>query len=104
MGRCEPPFESAGDHLAPHGRSHGFLVQEGPHGGDLVNLEVGPDGRVQQELRAPALKTADLLDADGSAFLVHEKADDYSSPPSGASGARIACAAVGGAVVAAPER
>jgi Cu-Zn family superoxide dismutase len=93
-GLCESSFESAGEHLAPGGRSHGFLAAGGPHAGDLVNLEVGSDGRVQQELRAPDLSLAEVLDADGAAFIVHERADDYSTQPSGGAGGRIACAIV----------
>lgn len=95
VGRCEPPFTSAGEHLAPQGRSHGFLAPEGPHSGDLVNLDVGSDGRVERDLLAPELKLADLMDADGAAFIVHQDADDYTSQPSGNAGDRIACAAVG---------
>jgi Cu-Zn family superoxide dismutase len=37
---------------------------------------------------------APLLDADGSALVVHAGADDYESQPSGASGDRIACAEI----------
>jgi Cu-Zn family superoxide dismutase len=94
VGRCEPPFTSAGDHYAPRGTSHGFLASGGPHAGDLVNIEVGGDGRFEQDLLAPELKLADLQDADGAAFIVHEKADDYASQPSGDAGGRIACAVV----------
>jgi Cu-Zn family superoxide dismutase len=35
-----------------------------------------------------------LLDGDGAALVIHAKADDYESQPSGASGDRIACAAI----------
>jgi Cu-Zn family superoxide dismutase len=94
VGRCEPPFESAGDHLSPAARSHGFLTSGGPHAGDLVNLEVPADGSLKQTLRAPDLGLRDLQDADGAAFIVHQDADDYASQPSGNAGKRIACAAV----------
>ena len=33
-------------------------------------------------------------DADGTALVVHAKADDYKTDPSGDSGDRIACAVV----------
>jgi Cu-Zn family superoxide dismutase len=32
-----------------------------------------------------------LLDADGGAIVIHEKADDYKTDPSGNSGKRIIC-------------
>jgi len=37
---------------------------------------------------------APLLDADGAALVVHEKADDYKSDPAGNSGKRLACGAI----------
>jgi Cu-Zn family superoxide dismutase len=104
VGRCEPPFESAGSHLAPQGHDHGFLATGGPHGGDLVNLEVGDDGRIRQTLRAPDLSMADLRDQDGAAFVLHESADDYTTQPSGASGKRIGCARIGPAQKSAQQR
>lgn len=94
VGLCEPPFDSAGDHLAGERSHHGFLAPGGPHAGDLVNLHVGADGRVEQELLAPDLRLADLLDADGAAFIVHERADDFTTQPSGGAGGRIACGAI----------
>lgn len=96
IGICEPPFVSAGDHLALRGGAHGFLDPKGPHEGDLVNLQVGPQGSVDQELLAPGLRIADLLDSDGAAFVVHAKPDDHTSQPSGDSGDRIACGVVHG--------
>ena len=33
-----------------------------------------------------------LLDADGSALLIHENPDDYKTQPIGGSGGRVACA------------
>jgi Cu-Zn family superoxide dismutase len=32
-----------------------------------------------------------LLDADGAAIIIHEKADDYLTDPSGNSGKRLIC-------------
>src|SRR5581483_2925312 len=44
-GACEPPgFASAGPHYNPEGRKHGTRNPEGPHAGDLPNLEVASDG------------------------------------------------------------
>jgi superoxide dismutase, Cu-Zn family len=94
-GKCEAPsFESAGDHYEPEKHPHGLLHKEGPHAGDLPNIYVPADGKVVQEIHTERLSLrgeANILDADGSAFIIHEKADDYLSQPSGAAGDRIAC-------------
>lgn len=96
VGRCEGDFESAGPHFAPKQNAHGFLAERGPHAGDLPNLFVPASGALVVDLTAPGLSLADgsLNDADGAALVIHEKADDYRTDPSGASGARIACGVI----------
>jgi Cu-Zn family superoxide dismutase len=98
-GRCDPPsFESAGGHFNPTGARHGFLSAGGPHAGDLPNVHVPESGRIEVELLAADASLADnepaLLDADGAAVLVHERADDHRSEPAGDAGSRIACGVV----------
>jgi superoxide dismutase, Cu-Zn family len=98
VGRCEPPFETAGAHFAPHGRQHGLLNEQGPHAGDMPNIVATADGRATFEVHS-ALVTigtgpGGLLDADGTSIVVHANADDHRTDPSGASGDRIACAVV----------
>ena len=64
----------------------------GKHEGDLPNLVVAQDGKVQFEFFAnEGLTVQSLLDADGSAVVVHAKADDYKTDPTGDAGGRIAC-------------
>jgi Cu-Zn family superoxide dismutase len=94
VGKCEPPFESAGAHANPGGKAHGFLQNAGPHAGDLPNIYVEQTGNARIELIAPQLAlsgSSGLLDDNGSALIVHEKPDDYRTDPAGASGGRIAC-------------
>lgn len=94
-GRCDPPgFDSAGPHWNPTGKQHGAQNPAGPHAGDLGNLNVSADGvvNVAGTTRGGTLRA--LLDADGAALVVHEKADDYRTDPSGNSGARIACGVI----------
>jgi Cu-Zn family superoxide dismutase len=100
-GLCEPPpFESAGGHFAPAGRQHGFHDPDGPHAGDLRNLLVSEDGSTLVDAADSLVTLRDgvnaLLDADGSALVVHADPDDYRTQPSGDSGARIACGVVEG--------
>ena len=99
-GECTAPgFESAGAHFNPSGKQHGFENPKGFHLGDLPNIEVDADGKVKAMLTTkeftlkPNLENS-LLDKDGSALVIHSKADDYKTDPSGNSGDRIACAAI----------
>ncbi|MEA3082201.1 MAG: superoxide dismutase, Cu-Zn family [Sphingomonadales bacterium] len=95
IGRCDPPdFASAGTHWNPTGRQHGLNNPQGPHAGDLPNVEVAANGVLNQTVVLPNATMAQLLDADGSAILIHAGADDYVSQPSGNSGPKIACAVI----------
>lgn len=99
-GRCNPAsgFESAGGHYAPGGHKHGYLVEGGPHAGDMPNQFVGQDGRLHLQVFNPNVTLspgpATLFDDDGSAIVVHANPDDYRSQPSGDAGGRIACAVI----------
>ena len=97
IGRCEgPDFQTAGSHWNPTGAAHGRDNPGGAHLGDLPNVTVGADGSgaIEFTVKGAMLTTGinPLLDADGAALVVHAKADDYRTDPSGNSGARVACA------------
>ena len=95
VGRCDgPKFESAGPHWNPAVRKHGLSNPAGPHGGDLPNVTVAANGVLSTIVTVTgASLTADsLADADGAALVIHAKADDNLTDPSGSSGDRIACA------------
>jgi superoxide dismutase, Cu-Zn family len=102
VGRCDPPdFASAGAHWNAAGRHHGFNNPQGPHAGDLPNVEVAANGVLGQAVTLPGAALTGtpgvsgvLLDADGAALVIHAGADDYATDPSGNSGARIACAVI----------
>ncbi len=98
-GKCEPPFKSAGGHLNPGGRKHGIKNMAGKHEGDLPNVTVAADGKatVQVLVGAASLRKEaknSLFDADGSALVLHEGADDHMSDPAGNAGGRIACGVI----------
>ena len=96
IGRCDPPdFASAGTHWNPNGRQHGLNNPNGPHAGDLPNVEVAANGVLSQTVVLPNATMAQLLDADGSSIMIHANADDYVSQPAGNSGPKIACAIIG---------
>src|SRR4051812_26997373 len=44
VGKCEPPFTSAGSHFNPGGKKHGMMAAEGQHAGDMPNLVVPKSG------------------------------------------------------------
>lgn len=94
-GKCEPPFKTAGGHFNPGKKDHGALLASGAHAGDLPNVYAASDGTLKFNLLSPALTLApgpnSVFDADGSSIVLHAKADDYRSQPSGDSGDRIAC-------------
>ena len=96
-GVCEgPKFESAGAHWNPGMKQHGRDNPAGAHLGDLANLDVAAAGTASVSIPIDGAKMASgatmLADADGTALVIHAKADDYKTDPSGASGDRIACA------------
>jgi Cu-Zn family superoxide dismutase len=45
VNNCELPFESAGAHFNPTGKKRGRDNPQGPHAGDMPNLEITPMGR-----------------------------------------------------------
>lgn len=67
------------------------------HAGDLGNINVDETGRVSVSVTTTSVTFAvgaenSLADADGSALVIHENADDLATDPTGESGGRIACA------------
>lgn len=100
VGKCEvPDFASAGGHFNPTDASHGLEHEEGPHAGDLPNLEVGEDGIVDAEFLAEnvTLKSGEensFLQEGGTALVIHVEADDGTTQPSGDSGDRIVCGVI----------
>lgn len=98
-GECTPPdFTSAGGHFNPTNAQHGLDNPQGPHAGDMPNVDIGADGTVQFSVDNERITLSDgpnsILDADGSAVMIHASADDNVTDPSGDAGARIACGVV----------
>jgi Cu-Zn family superoxide dismutase len=88
------PFRSAGSHLNPDAKQHGFLNDAGPHAGDLPNIIIPETGEVTVDLFVPGLDPSTLMDADGAAFILHAGADDYTTDTTGGAGGRIACGVI----------
>jgi superoxide dismutase, Cu-Zn family len=99
VGKCEgPDFASAGPHLNPYTKKHGKDNPEGPHAGDLLNIEVKADGRAKATLHDTMVTLGDgpnsLFHDGGTAIVIHAKEDDYKTDPAGNSGPRIACGVI----------
>lgn len=101
-GMCEgPDFETAGGHFNPADAMHGMDNPDGPHAGDLPNIEASSDGTASQEFTAENVTLAigeenSLLKEGGTALVIHAAEDDQTTDPSGDSGDRIACGVVTG--------
>lgn len=99
-GKCEKPdFKSAGAHLNPGHKQHGFNNPKGFHAGDLPNIQVKEDGTVVADIVSNQVTLEkgapnSLLKPGGTALVIHEKADDYVTDPAGNSGDRIACGVI----------
>lgn len=98
---CEAPdFKTAGGHFNPDSKQHGFQNPMGHHAGDTPgNVMVGEDhtGSATWTLTAVTLQPGaanSLLSKGGTSIIVHEKADDMKTDPSGGSGNRIACGVI----------
>lgn len=99
-GACEAPdFDSAGDHYNPTDANHGFDDPDGPHAGDLENIEVSEDGTISTEVTADMVTLEvdaenTLFTDDGTSLVIHSDADDYESQPSGDAGDPVACGVI----------
>lgn len=112
IGACEPDstdpedpaesgdFLSAGAHLNPDDTDHP------DHAGDLPSLLVMDNGEATLAATTDRFTIDDLLDEDGTAFMVHSEADNFAHIPdrydepdqdtldTGDAGDRLACAVI----------
>src|SRR5690625_106892 len=101
-GVCEEPdFETAGGHFNPEDREHGFDNPEGPHAGDLPNIEVDEDGKVKDDIVTELVtlqkgQENSIIREGGTSLMIHADPDDYVSQPAGDAGDRVACGVIGG--------
>ena len=96
-GDCSAPDgTSAGGHWNPTGVAHGKWGVGEFHLGDIGNITVGEDGTGSIELTTDLweIGTGSNVDVVGKGMIVHADADDFTSQPSGAAGARIGCGVI----------
>jgi Cu-Zn family superoxide dismutase len=92
-----PDFTTAGGHFNPDGKQHGNLNPMGHHNGDLgQNLTVGVEHTANVTITVDYLTMGtgapnDITANGGTSIMVHAKADDMKTDPTGNAGNRIAC-------------
>ena len=99
VAKCEgPTFETAGAHFNPTSKKHGLKNPEGAHAGDMNNFMVKRNGTANATVTSNRVTLGDgntsLYTGTGTSLVVHAKADDQKTDPSGNSGDRIACGVI----------
>jgi Cu-Zn family superoxide dismutase len=98
VAKCEPPYKSAGEHFNPTKKKHGALNPDGPHAGDLANITVAPNGTANTTITNKNVTMGSepnsIFAGGGTAIIIHERADDMKTDPSGNAGNAIACGAI----------
>ena len=101
VGRCDPPdFRTAGGDFNPTNKKHGRQNPDGPHVGDLPNVNF-TNGLTTYNTSAPGATLGpgpgSLLGANRTALVIYSGEDDQVTDPDGNSGSRIACGVIGAA-------
>ena len=90
-----PDAMSAGGHFNPGKAAHAGLDTPMRHVGDLGNIEANDKGVAKVDVTIPHLSFTGAESILGRGLIVHEKADDLKTQPTGNAGARVAAAVIG---------
>ncbi len=94
-GDCSAPdASSAGGHFNPTKMDHGAPTAMPHHAGDFGNITADKDGKAKLDIVDPELTFEGDNSVIGHAVIVHAKADDLKSQPSGDAGGRVSCGVV----------
>jgi superoxide dismutase, Cu-Zn family len=88
---------SAGGHWNPTFKKHGKWTDAEHHKGDIGNFTADEKGNAMITLKTDewCIGCGDAnKDILGKGLIVHDKADDYITQPTGNAGARVACSAI----------
>ncbi|HXE08132.1 MAG TPA: superoxide dismutase family protein [Acidobacteriaceae bacterium] len=95
---CDAPdFKGAGGHFNPESKQHGMENSMGHHAGDMPkNISIGENhmGEITYKVDYLTLAPGAPNSVLGHAIVVHEKADDMKTDPTGNAGNRIACGVI----------
>jgi superoxide dismutase, Cu-Zn family len=96
FGDCsESDFMCAGGHFNPTGKHHGGPEDADRHAGDLGNITADDSGKATINMKDRVLRLSGPTSIIGRGVIVHAKADDLRTQPSGDAGARVACGVIG---------
>jgi Cu-Zn family superoxide dismutase len=99
VGKCEPPFTSAGPHFNPGQKKHGLNSKEGHHAGDMWNINIPESGNLtlaveNKDITLEKGKPNSVYQDGGTAIVIHAGKDDYVTDPAGNAGDRIGCGVI----------
>jgi Cu-Zn family superoxide dismutase len=97
FGDCSAPdANSAGAHFNPTNKPHAGPDAAERHVGDMGNVEADASGKAKLEYVDHDMSLRnDQKSVIGRSVVVHVKADDLKSQPTGDSGGRVACGVIG---------
>ena len=96
FGDCsDPKAANAGGHFNPTNHQHGAPDATDRHAGDLGNIEADTSGKAHLDVTDKLMKLSGADSIVGHAVIVHEKADDLKTQPTGDAGGRVACGVIG---------
>jgi Cu-Zn family superoxide dismutase len=94
-GDCSAPdATSAGGHYNPATKPHAARDAAERHAGDLGNLKADPYGLARVDFVDTGISLSGPNSIIGKAVIVHAKADDFKTQPTGDAGARVACGVI----------
>src|SRR5262249_9192373 len=86
---------STGGHFNPEGKKHGGLHDKDRHVGDLGNIKADDKGVATLNIKDKLIQLDGPRSIIGRGLIVHAKADDEKTQPSGDAGARIGGGVIG---------
>jgi superoxide dismutase, Cu-Zn family len=94
-GDCSAPdASSAGGHFNPGTMKHGARDAQERHAGDLGNLKADPYGMARIDITDAKISLSGANSIVGKAVIIHEKADDFQTQPTGNAGGRLSCGVI----------
>ena len=96
FGDCSSPDgKAAGGHFNPTNNPHAGHDVAQRHEGDMGNIEADGSGKAHLDLTDNMMVMSGEKSIIGRSVIVHEKADDLKSQPTGDAGGRLACGVIG---------